>query len=380
ENDRGVRLAVDGAARVNDVLEPFDLDRAVDRKLGPRAAGKLPQKLDVHLHGTVTRGRVDPDHAPVDDAVARIHVHELADLHVARLRLRDLQLGLQIVGPRDPRDVRAERDALSLLDLHFLEHACDAGAHLQGVDALEAALARVLHLVEARRPRGALRRQRRPGLLEALPLDVHANLLLTCEELGALVFDRRHHALIDQLLVRLRLEPRALVLRLCDGELRALIELLAFQAQLHLRELGLRSLELVARLLGLAQQVGIRQLDEHRIRLDCRAWPHQDALDPAIGLRGDPADLPRRGHTGAAHLPQHLTALHVAEPERCPVDARRCRLEPADADRERREEHDTDAGEERLADPLLPLSVRSRDVHARRNATSVPASMPDIND
>src|SRR5690606_29869222 len=155
----------------------------------------------------------------------------------------------------------------------------------------ETSLVAVLDLIETRPLRGELSRHRRRELIEPLLLDVHANLLLARQQLRALIFDGRHDAVLEELLVGLGFEPRAFVLSLRDGEPRALIELLALQAQLRLRELGPRGLELVSRLLGLPHQIRVRELDEHGIRLDGRAGPYDDTLDPAVGLRGNPANL-----------------------------------------------------------------------------------------
>src|SRR5690606_39657019 len=103
---------------------------------------------------------------------------------------------------------------------------------------LETALVRILDLIEARALGSELRLDRRGELLEALLLDVAPNLPLPGHQLRALILDRGHDAFVDELLVRLGLEPRAFVFRLRDGERRALIELLALQAQLHLGKLA----------------------------------------------------------------------------------------------------------------------------------------------
>ena len=116
------------------------------------------------------------------------------------------------------------------------------------------------------------------------------------------------------------LQPRAFVsgARRRDG--RFLIELLAAQVELELRELGLRGLELVAGFLGLAHQIGIRHLGEDRVGLDDGAGTHEHALDAARRLRGDPANLARHERAGAAHLTQHLALANRIDPERVAVD------------------------------------------------------------
>src|SRR5690606_37804709 len=146
--DRGARLRVDRTSGEDDVLEPLDLDRPVDRKIRTRAARKLADELDVDLHAAAAHGRIDAHDEPFDDAVPRIDADALAELDVARLGLGNLQLGLQLVGPRDARAVRAERDALAFLDVDLGQHAGNAGADLQRLDLLEPPFVRVLDLIE----------------------------------------------------------------------------------------------------------------------------------------------------------------------------------------------------------------------------------------
>src|SRR5690606_14575401 len=173
-------------------------------------------------------------------------------------------------------------------------------------------------------------------------------------------------AVVDQLLLRFRLEARTLVLRLRACERGLLIELLAAEPQLDLGELRARRLELIARFLGLAHQIGVRKLDEHGLGRDGRAGPDEDALDAALGLGGDPADLARHEHARPAHLPEHLALANSVDPERSSRDAGGRGLEPADADRDRRDDQHAHDRERRLADALSLLELWPRYVHASR--------------
>src|SRR5690606_41655922 len=101
--------------------------------------------------------------------------------------------------------------------------------------------------------------------------------------------------------------------------------------------------------------------------------PHADALSAALGLRGDPANLPRCEDARAAHLPQHLALLDVAVPQLLAVDPRRGGLELTHADSDGHEKHDAGAREQGLSNSLTPLAFGSWNVHARPNAMTVPA-------
>src|SRR5690606_22440528 len=138
------------------------------------------------------------------------------------------------------------------------------------------------------------------------------------------------------------------------------------EPQLDLGELRARRLELIARFLGLAHQIGVRKLDEHGLGRDGRAGPDEDALDAARGLGGAPADLARHEHARPAHLPEHLALANGVDPERSSRDAGGRGLEPADADRDRRDDQHAHDRERRLADALSLLELWPRYVHASR--------------
>ncbi len=129
--DDALLLTVGGPPDVEDVVEPFELDRAVHAEVGPRALRQLALQRHVHRDGAVLHGRVDARHAAGDDPVARVDRRRLPDHDVLRLRLGDLQLRLQVPLVGHAREVGARTDLLADFHRDLLQHAGDAGAHVQ---------------------------------------------------------------------------------------------------------------------------------------------------------------------------------------------------------------------------------------------------------
>ena len=138
----------------------------------PRGSGA--GERDVHQHGAVLRGRIDARHAAFDLAVARVDGGALADLHVLGLRFRNPQLGLQPAGHGHAREVRPGRHALADLDGHDLQHALDAGAHLERVGLAASQLVERPPLCDPRLLGGELRVRRAAANLQTLLLDAMA--------------------------------------------------------------------------------------------------------------------------------------------------------------------------------------------------------------
>ena len=65
---------------------------------GRAPGGSVAVEIDVDLHRAVLHGRIDALDLAVDDAVARVDLDLLADLHVLGLRLGDAQLGRSTSG------------------------------------------------------------------------------------------------------------------------------------------------------------------------------------------------------------------------------------------------------------------------------------------
>ena len=64
---------------------------------GRAPSGSAPASLYVNRHRSVHYRRIDSHHLALDHAVMRVDLRRLANLDVPRLRLRDLQAGLQLV-------------------------------------------------------------------------------------------------------------------------------------------------------------------------------------------------------------------------------------------------------------------------------------------
>ncbi len=132
--DLALALPLGGAAHVQHVLEPLELDDSVHAEVRPGALGQLPGELHVHRDGAVLHRGVHALHPSLDLAVAGVHGDPLADLDVLGLGLGDPELRLESVGPGHSRQVDSGRHPLSDLDRHLLKHAVDPGADLQRVD------------------------------------------------------------------------------------------------------------------------------------------------------------------------------------------------------------------------------------------------------
>src|SRR5262245_29240605 len=116
ETHEALLLPERGTSHEQRVLEPVELDRAVDREVRPRALRELALERDVDGDRSVLRGGVDARDLPGHDAVARVDRGGLADGDVLGLRLGDLQLRLQLLGLDDLREHRPRLRELSDLD------------------------------------------------------------------------------------------------------------------------------------------------------------------------------------------------------------------------------------------------------------------------
>lgn len=335
----------------------------------PRAGRQVPRELDVDLHRALAHRRIDADDLARHDAVARVDGDVLTRDDVLDLRLRNAELGNQLVGPRDARDVRAGLHLLPLLDHDFLHDAGETGAHGQRLHLLEHALICVLILREARALRGDLRFDGCAELVQALDLDLVRGLQRFGRELRPADLQLRDDA---RCTFGLGLQPGRFVLRVRLGDGGLLVELLAAARELELSELGFRDLEPVTRLLGLTYEVGIRQLGQDRVGRDDGTGAHEHGLDAPRRLGRDPAELARLERPGAAHLDHELTALDGARVQRVAIHSRRGRLEARQCNGDDGE-RDGRTGTNRDAPHAFAFLVfRAWYVHTPPRATSVP--------
>ena len=90
--------------------QPLELDRAVDREVGPRALRQLAHERDVDRDRAVLHRGVDADDARRSRRRCACRSTAFWPItHVAGLRLGDAHDRLQLVGLRDAREVRARR-------------------------------------------------------------------------------------------------------------------------------------------------------------------------------------------------------------------------------------------------------------------------------
>ena len=97
------------AADVEDVVEPLELDRAVDAQVGARAFRQRAIEGDVDRDGALLDRGIDAGDVAGDDAVAGVDRGRLVDLNIFRLRLRDLDLRFQFRRIGDAGEIGARR-------------------------------------------------------------------------------------------------------------------------------------------------------------------------------------------------------------------------------------------------------------------------------
>src|SRR3954451_7069765 len=141
-------------ADVKRVGNAVELHDGVDGKVGTRAGGKRTIDAEIDGDRAFAHGGIDARYDGVDDAVARVDRGALPDCDVFRLRLRNANLGFESVRPRDARQIRAGRDALSGLHANLLQDAIDSGAHVQRLGLLPPQRGERTPLLDLRLQRG----------------------------------------------------------------------------------------------------------------------------------------------------------------------------------------------------------------------------------
>src|SRR5215213_22806 len=159
------------APDIQDVIQPFEFNRAIHAQVRPCPPGQRSGERDVHEHRAVLRGGIDARDAPFDLAVPGIDGRLEANLEVLGLRFRNPQLRLEPPGRRHTREIRTDCDALANLDRHDLQYARDACPYLEGLDLAAAQLVERPPLCDPRLLRGELRLCRVAANLETLLLD-----------------------------------------------------------------------------------------------------------------------------------------------------------------------------------------------------------------
>src|SRR5690606_29339754 len=114
--------------------EPLEVDGGADGKIGTRAARQLRGATDVDGYGAVLHGGIEAIALPLDDAVARVDVGDLADLDVARLGFGDADFGLEAQWIGDASEIAAGLNLGAHFNREDLQDAVHAGAHGERIE------------------------------------------------------------------------------------------------------------------------------------------------------------------------------------------------------------------------------------------------------
>ena len=98
-----------------------------------------------------------------------------ADLHIARLRLRDLQFGHQVIRLDHLGQHGPGRNVFSHMQRQFHEHAIDPGTNFQGVELFLLQPGQNPHLLHFGLLLGQLRIDRLLGAVQPLPFETIAS-------------------------------------------------------------------------------------------------------------------------------------------------------------------------------------------------------------
>ncbi len=364
--DHALLLPVGGPAHIEHVDQVLELDRAVHAQIGPRALGELPLERDVHRDRAVEHGRVDPRHPARDDAVARVDGGRLADLDVLGLRLRDLELGLQLRLVRHARQVGPRLHVSAHVDRHLLQHPGDAGPHVQLVDLAVAQHDQRPQAIDLGLLHGQLRGPRLAQLHVALAFDLVLRLEALGLDLRQLARQGRDEPLVGQLGVGLRLHLRLAELRRRARGLRLLRQQVVLHRDPEVRQLRLGRLQLLLGLEQLLRLGRVAQDEDHGLGLHLGPGIDDDALDAPGGDRGNPADVLGNQRAQTPHLPLDVATLDRVDIHGRPLDRRCGGLQAGQRDRDERNGHQGNGADDDPADLLVPRDTRwALNVHAR---------------
>jgi hypothetical protein len=272
-------------------------------------------------------------------------------------------LRLQLGDVDSLREDRPGGNALTDFDADLLQHAADAGAHLQRRELRPLQLVHRAKLFDLRAARGetgaaGVRSSDDPPFLELI-----AVVQLVSALLRDLSRDLRKQLLFRQRFIRVGAQARRFVFGFETRCLRFLTETLALQLrfEIHVLRFGAAKLQLgVERALHLLR---IAELEKDRVGIHGLAGLHEHLLHTRFGCRRNPADDFRDERAGAANLAKHRSALDDVDPHGGPLDDRGGRLQLGDAERDAGQRDDADrAGD----DPLLFLLLddsSSNDIH-----------------
>ena len=360
---RRIRLAERRPPDVEHVLEPLELDGALDRQIRPRALRQRPVEGDVDLDRARHRRRIDARHLADDDAVARVDGGLLPELHVLGLRLGHAQLRLELVGLRHLGDHGTDGDRLPRLQRQILQHARDAGAHVQRLDLLVAELgdrAQPLELLPLRLHlrRDALGERAEPLLLERLAPRQRRRLVARGRHLEV-----GEEALLRQRLVGSRAPPRLLMLA-SRARRRPTPAPAADWSAIASRLISSACACASCRSASSAASSTSGLSRSTRIVSGCTLVPgqHAHAIDARRRHRRDPADLDGHQRALTLYLAQHRPALDLVDPHHRAIDRRRRRAQSSEAPGSSRSPRGGDQHENEAT--AAATRRRTADIHA----------------
>ena len=130
-------------------------------------------------------------------------------------------------------------------------------------------------------------------------------------------------------------------------------------------EFRLLSLKLEFGLPRLLFEFGIREDQQHGVLFHRRSGKHAAFLDPAAGLRRQPADLFGRDlqAAGSAHLPDQFPPLHDPGPDDRTIHVRNAGSEAAEQHQQEQQRESAAASQQQPPSAAFPLPVGDLKVH-----------------
>src|SRR5712692_2719875 len=308
-------LAIYRPTDVEDILEIFDFDGAVDAEVWAGTVRERAGDGDVHSDGAVLHGWFGARDLTGDDSIARVDGSFLADGNILGLRFGDFDFCLQLFGVGDAREICSGGDMLAHFHGDELKDAMNAGANMQGVQfraaqSVESALLLDAGLLgEEARSRGIC------GIFGAFFLELDANGQLLGANFGQPCGHVRAEAVGAKFLVHIVLNLGLFELAADRCGRGLLVQKLAVELSFQILVIRLGRFELILGVQCVALQRGIAQFEDDGIGIDDGAGAKHDALHARIGLRGNPANVLRHQSAQAVHIPKHGSTLDFVGPD-----------------------------------------------------------------
>ncbi len=340
------------------MLQSLDLDRPVHVQVGARPGGRALEP-HVHRHGAVDRVGIEPHHVTENDPVACVDRRLLADRHVLRLRLGDLEHGLELPGLDHLGEHRPAEHVLAELQRQVGDHARVTRPHLQRPQDILLELRDGAQSVHLRPLDGELGVDRFGHERQPLLLDAVARFQLHGLVLGQCRLVARYAAVRAERLRDLSLALRVEVLGAGGRDDTGLGQTLILEVGSLAHQLGACCRQLLLGLEGLDLHIGVGKVEQHGFGLHVLPGLSKDTIHPAGGESRDEPDMLGHERAGPADLTHHLAAAHRIDPERAPVH-RRCR--GLEAREENREQHDCAGGDSASHIPAIRRRGRAGNV------------------